>query len=139
VVLEDGFGGSTRGLARLRGQAQHRPVPLLTAARTARARAGIRTKVTVHGGAAAPAVRRRADRAAPQPGAAARSQAPCIDSVHETAKPLAGKRVLIVDDDMRNIFALATVLEEHGMDIVWADNGRERSTAWPTTRASRWC
>jgi CheY-like chemotaxis protein len=39
--------------------------------------------------------------------------------------PLAGQRVLIVDDDMRNIFALATVLEEHGMDIVWADNGRE--------------
>ncbi|MDB5953803.1 response regulator, partial [Ramlibacter sp.] len=48
-----------------------------------------------------------------------------IDNVYESAKPLAGKRVLIVDDDMRNIFALATVLEEHGMDIVWADNGRE--------------
>jgi len=46
------------------------------------------------------------------------------DSISE-AKPLAGKRVLIVDDDMRNIFALATVLEEHQMDIVWADNGRE--------------
>jgi CheY-like chemotaxis protein len=41
------------------------------------------------------------------------------------SKPLAGKRVLIVDDDMRNIFALATVLEDHSMDIVWADNGRE--------------
>ena len=48
-----------------------------------------------------------------------------INSVHESTKPLAGKRVLIVDDDMRNIFALATVLEEHGMDIVWADNGRD--------------
>jgi CheY-like chemotaxis protein len=48
-----------------------------------------------------------------------------IDNVYESAKPLAGKRVLIVDDDMRNIFALATVLEEHGMDIVWADNGRD--------------
>jgi CheY-like chemotaxis protein len=48
-----------------------------------------------------------------------------IDSVHGSDKPLAGKKVLIVDDDMRNIFALATVLEEHGMDIVWADNGRE--------------
>jgi CheY-like chemotaxis protein len=48
-----------------------------------------------------------------------------INSIHESSKPLAGKRVLIVDDDMRNIFALATVLEEHGMDIVWADNGRD--------------
>jgi len=46
------------------------------------------------------------------------------DTITE-AKPLAGKRVLIVDDDMRNIFALATVLEDHSMDIVWADNGRE--------------
>jgi len=26
---------------------------------------------------------------------------------------------------MRNIFALASVLEAHGMDIVWADNGRD--------------
>jgi signal transduction histidine kinase/DNA-binding response OmpR family regulator/HAMP domain-containing protein len=48
-----------------------------------------------------------------------------INGVYESTKPLTGKRVLIVDDDMRNIFALATVLEEHGMDIVWADNGRE--------------
>ncbi len=48
-----------------------------------------------------------------------------VSGIHESTKPLAGKRVLIVDDDMRNIFALATVLEEHGMDIVWADNGRD--------------
>jgi CheY-like chemotaxis protein len=40
-------------------------------------------------------------------------------------KLLAGKKVLIVDDDMRNIFALSTVLEEHDMNIVSADNGRD--------------
>jgi CheY-like chemotaxis protein len=51
-----------------------------------------------------------------------------LNNIHESSKPLAGKRVLIVDDDMRNIFALATVLEEHGMDIVWADNGRDAIT-----------
>jgi HAMP domain-containing protein/signal transduction histidine kinase/DNA-binding response OmpR family regulator len=48
-----------------------------------------------------------------------------LRALHEANKSLAGKRVLIVDDDMRNIFALATVLEEEGMDIVWADNGHD--------------
>jgi CheY-like chemotaxis protein len=33
--------------------------------------------------------------------------------------------VLIVDDDMRNIFALATVLEEHAMNTISADNGHD--------------
>src|SRR5262249_33074360 len=38
--------------------------------------------------------------------------------LHLSDKVLAGKKVLIVDDDMRNIFALSTVLEEHDMVIV---------------------
>ena len=42
-----------------------------------------------------------------------------------STKALAGKRVLIVDDDIRNIFALARVLEEHDMEIVSAENGRD--------------
>jgi CheY-like chemotaxis protein len=45
--------------------------------------------------------------------------------LHQSDKSLAGKKVLIVDDDMRNIFALSTVLEEHDMVIVSADNGRD--------------
>jgi len=36
-----------------------------------------------------------------------------------------GKKVLIVDDDVRNIYALATVLEDAGMNVVFAENGRE--------------
>uniref|UniRef100_UPI000E5A597E HAMP domain-containing protein n=1 Tax=Caldimonas tepidiphila TaxID=2315841 RepID=UPI000E5A597E len=40
-------------------------------------------------------------------------------------RSLAGRKALIVDDDMRNIFALATVLDDQGMQIVSADNGRE--------------
>ncbi|HVN28810.1 MAG TPA: response regulator, partial [Candidatus Binataceae bacterium] len=38
---------------------------------------------------------------------------------------LAGKKVLIVDDDIRNIFALSSVLEEQGMSIASAENGRD--------------
>ncbi len=34
-----------------------------------------------------------------------------------------GKRILIVDDDARNVFALTSALEGHGIDVVYADNG----------------
>jgi signal transduction histidine kinase/HAMP domain-containing protein/CheY-like chemotaxis protein len=34
-----------------------------------------------------------------------------------------GERVLIVDDDLRNVFALSTVLEAHGLRVALADNG----------------
>jgi signal transduction histidine kinase/CheY-like chemotaxis protein len=36
-----------------------------------------------------------------------------------------GKRVLIVDDDIRNVFALASALEMRGMKVGFAENGRE--------------
>ncbi|HST00228.1 MAG TPA: response regulator, partial [Usitatibacter sp.] len=42
-----------------------------------------------------------------------------------STQALAGRRVLIVDDDIRNIFALSSVLEDYGVDIRTADNGRE--------------
>jgi CheY-like chemotaxis protein len=48
-----------------------------------------------------------------------------IESTLDSALDLRGKKALIVDDDMRNIFALATVLDDQGMVIVSADNGRE--------------
>jgi CheY-like chemotaxis protein len=48
-----------------------------------------------------------------------------LENLHRSDRVLPGKKVLIVDDDMRNIFALSTVLEEHGMLIAAADNGRD--------------
>ncbi|MBX9678432.1 MAG: HAMP domain-containing protein [Gemmataceae bacterium] len=48
-----------------------------------------------------------------------------LENLHSSDKVLPGKKVLIVDDDMRNIFALSTVLEDHDMNIVSAINGRD--------------
>jgi CheY-like chemotaxis protein len=48
-----------------------------------------------------------------------------LDDIYGSTKALAGRRVLIVDDDIRNIFALSSVLEDYGMEIRTADNGRE--------------
>ncbi len=43
----------------------------------------------------------------------------------ETDPALAGKKVLLVDDDGRNLFAVTTILEQHAMHVVYAENGRE--------------
>ncbi|MDX2228171.1 MAG: HAMP domain-containing protein [Leptolyngbyaceae cyanobacterium bins.349] len=41
---------------------------------------------------------------------------------------LAGKKILIVDDDVRNIFALTSVLERYQVNVLYAENGREGIT-----------
>jgi CheY-like chemotaxis protein len=38
---------------------------------------------------------------------------------------LAGKKVLIIDDDVRNIFSLTSFLERHNMEVLFAENGRD--------------
>jgi CheY-like chemotaxis protein len=48
-----------------------------------------------------------------------------LDDIYGSTKALSGRHVLIVDDDIRNIFALSSVLEDYGMEIRTADNGRE--------------
>jgi CheY-like chemotaxis protein len=48
-----------------------------------------------------------------------------LESLHQTDAALRNKQVLVVDDDIRNIFALATILEDHGMLVRSANNGRE--------------
>ena len=46
-----------------------------------------------------------------------------IARLYDKDNPLAGKKVLIVDDDMRNVFALSGLFEEKAMQVVEAENG----------------
>jgi HAMP domain-containing protein/CheY-like chemotaxis protein/signal transduction histidine kinase len=48
-----------------------------------------------------------------------------LDRLHRSDEALIGKTVLVVDDDVRNIFALSSVLERRGMQVVTAATGRE--------------
>jgi CheY-like chemotaxis protein len=47
----------------------------------------------------------------------------------EERDKVTGKKVLIVDDDVRNIFALTSVLETHEVEVLYAENGRDGITA----------
>ncbi|HEY6643197.1 response regulator, partial [Povalibacter sp.] len=48
-----------------------------------------------------------------------------IESARRREPGLAGRRVLIVDDDIRNIFSLTGVLEQHDIEVLHAENGRD--------------
>jgi CheY-like chemotaxis protein len=48
-----------------------------------------------------------------------------IEHLRDDDAVFQGKKVLIVDDDVRNVFALTSALERHGMTVVYAENGRE--------------
>ena len=48
-----------------------------------------------------------------------------LERLHGLNDVLRGRKVLVVDDDARNIFALTTVLENHEMEVVTATNGRQ--------------
>ncbi|MGA9882431.1 MAG: response regulator, partial [Candidatus Acidiferrales bacterium] len=48
-----------------------------------------------------------------------------LDRLHRSDEALVGRKVLVVDDDVRNIFALSSVLERRGMTVLTAGTGRE--------------
>ncbi len=56
-----------------------------------------------------------------------------LDRLHRSDDALVGKKVLVVDDDVRNIFALSSVLERRGMSVLTAGTGREAITLLEST------
>ena len=52
-----------------------------------------------------------------------------LERLHRSDEDLVGKSVLVVDDDVRNIFALSSVLERRGMKVLTASTGSEATNA----------
>jgi HAMP domain-containing protein/signal transduction histidine kinase/DNA-binding response OmpR family regulator len=52
-----------------------------------------------------------------------------LERLYPSDGALAGRTVLIVDDDVRNIFAMTSLLERHGMKVLSAETGPEGITA----------
>ncbi|HEY0826245.1 MAG TPA: response regulator, partial [Ramlibacter sp.] len=48
-----------------------------------------------------------------------------LERLHRSNEALRGRKILVVDDDARNIFALTSVLENHEVEVVSATNGRQ--------------
>ena len=48
-----------------------------------------------------------------------------LERLHSSDEDLVGQTVLLVDDDVRNIFALSSVLERRGMQVLTATTGHE--------------
>jgi hypothetical protein len=48
-----------------------------------------------------------------------------LERLHSADTTFAGKRIMIVDDDVRNVFSLTSLLETHGMSVIFAENGKE--------------
>src|SRR5260370_16263787 len=56
-----------------------------------------------------------------------------LDRLHRSDEDLVNRPVLVVDDDVRNIFALSSVLERRGMHVLTASTGSEAIAILETT------
>jgi CheY-like chemotaxis protein len=58
-------------------------------------------------------------------GSLSETQRRLLKKLHQHPPVLAGRKVLVVDDDVRNIFAITSALESHEANVVFADNGAD--------------
>ncbi|THA35521.1 HAMP domain-containing protein [Streptomyces sp. A1277] len=88
-----------------------------------------RRRKALGGGQQQPALPPRPAAPAPQPAQAPGQESWTLGGQDEPEARrtfrFSGEKVLIVDDDIRNVFALTSVLEQHGLTVLYAENGRE--------------
>lgn len=48
-----------------------------------------------------------------------------LEQLRQTDPVLAGRKILIIDDDLRNIFAITSFLESYQMEVLFAENGKD--------------
>jgi CheY-like chemotaxis protein len=48
-----------------------------------------------------------------------------LERLHQSVPALAGKTILVVDDDVRNIFAISSALERYQAKVMFAESGKE--------------
>ena len=53
-----------------------------------------------------------------------KSKQEMINNLHDKEAVFHSKKILLADDDMRNVFALSQILKERGMEIIKAENGK---------------
>ncbi|RED66257.1 HAMP domain-containing protein [Cohnella lupini] len=56
-----------------------------------------------------------------------------LKKLHQSDEMIEYKKVLVVDDDIRNIFALTSILERHHMKVLPAENGNDAITLLENT------
>ena len=62
-----------------------------------------------------------------------------LEQLRQTDPTLVGQEVLVVDDDVRNIFALTSLLEDHKLKVLHAENGRAGIELLKRPAISTWC
>jgi CheY-like chemotaxis protein len=62
-----------------------------------------------------------------------------IENIRLKDDILTGKNILVVDDDVRNLFALTTVFERYHINVITAESGKDAINILTENPRSIWC